>query len=214
MQSFTLIVSKKIKTLKFLPYIWTISQPVGLPAKHWRPRVKQRSPQESQPAQHRVHLASGAAALGWPRHKDGRRMHAQRSLLRDFSERQEGKCDRGAPRKRYNDQLKRQLAQVGISHQSWQQEASVRDSWNSSVRKASCVKAERHEAAKEKCRGQKERAASLSSSIQTFICPKCSMGCASRIGLYSHQAAYKNWQSTLKKILVCKEWAIIRSWSW
>ena len=39
------------------------------------------TPQESQPAQLRVHLASGAAALGWPRHKDGRRTHAQSSLL-------------------------------------------------------------------------------------------------------------------------------------
>ena len=46
-----------------------------------RPCVKQKSPQESQPTQHRVHLASGAAALGWPHHKDGRRMHAQSSLL-------------------------------------------------------------------------------------------------------------------------------------
>ena len=46
-----------------------------------KPRVERRSPQESQPAQHRVHLASGAAALGWPRHKDGRRRHAQSSLL-------------------------------------------------------------------------------------------------------------------------------------
>ena len=47
-----------------------------------RPRVERRSPQESQPAQHRVHLASGTAALGWPRHKNGRRTHAQSSLLR------------------------------------------------------------------------------------------------------------------------------------
>ena len=31
-----------------------------------RPRVERMSPQESQPAQHRVHFASGAAALGWP----------------------------------------------------------------------------------------------------------------------------------------------------
>ena len=46
-----------------------------------RPRVERRSPQESKPAEHRVHLASGAAALGWPRHKDGRRTHAQSSLL-------------------------------------------------------------------------------------------------------------------------------------
>ena len=32
-------------------------------------------------SQHRVHLASGAAALGWPHLKVGRRMHAQSSLL-------------------------------------------------------------------------------------------------------------------------------------
>ena len=33
-----------------------------------------------------------------------------------FSELQEGKRDRGAPRKHHKDQLKRQLAQAGISH--------------------------------------------------------------------------------------------------
>ena len=37
-----------------------------------------------------------------------------------FSELQEGTCDRGAPRTRYKDLLKRQLAQPGVSHQSWQ----------------------------------------------------------------------------------------------
>ena len=41
-----------------------------------------------------------------------------------FSELQEGKRDCDAPRKRYKDQLMRQLAKAGISHQSWQQEAS------------------------------------------------------------------------------------------
>ena len=46
-----------------------------------RPRVERRSPQESQSVQHRVHLASGAAALGWPRHKNGRPTHTQSRLL-------------------------------------------------------------------------------------------------------------------------------------
>ena len=46
-----------------------------------RPRIERRRPQESQPAQHGVHLASDAAALGWPCHKDGRRTHAQSNLL-------------------------------------------------------------------------------------------------------------------------------------
>ena len=110
-----------------------------------------------------------------------------------FSELQEGKRDRGAPRKRYKDQLKRQLALAGISHQSWQQEASGGDSWRSSVRKASCeFEAKKHGAAKEKHRRQTERAETLPSSSQTFVCPKCGRVCASRIGLYSHQRACKN----------------------
>ena len=112
-------------------------------------------------------------------------------------------------RKRYKDQLKRQLAQAGISSQSWHQKASDRDSWHSSVRKASCkFKAERHKAAKEKHRRQKEWAASLPSTSQTFVCPKCSRRCTSRIGLYSHQQACKNWPSIFPTILVSKEWAI------
>ena len=45
---------------------------------HQMARPRAESPQEGQPGQHRVHLASGAAALGWPRHKDGRRTHAQK----------------------------------------------------------------------------------------------------------------------------------------
>ena len=56
------------------------------------------------------------------------------------------------------------------------------------MRKARCkFEAERYEAAKEKRRRQKERAASPSSSTQTFVCPKCSRMCASRIGHYSQQ---------------------------
>ena len=123
-----------------------------------------------------------------------------------FSEFWEGKCNHGARRKRYKDQLKRQLAQAGISHQLWQQEASDWDSWLLTLRKASHkFEAERHEAAKEECRRQKEQAASLSSSSQTFICPKCSRVCAWRIGLYSHQRACKNWPSIFPNILVCEE---------
>ena len=64
--------------------------------------------------------------------------------------------------------------------------------WHSSVRKASCeFEAERHKAAKEKRCRQTERAASLPSSSQTFVRPKCGRGCVSRIGLYSHQRACK-----------------------
>ena len=85
-----------------------------------------------------------------------------------FCELQEGKRDCGAPRKHYKDQLKGQLAQAGISHQSWEQEALDGDSWRSSVRKASCeFEAERCSAAKEKLQ-EAERA----STIPTILHPK------------------------------------------
>ena len=110
-----------------------------------------------------------------------------------FRELQKRQRERGAPRKRYKDQLKRQLAQAGISRQSWQQEASDRNILHSSVRKASRkFEAERHEAPKERRRRQKERATSQLFSAQTFASPKCSRVCASRIELYSHQRTCKN----------------------
>ena len=63
---------------------WVIS-PTLLTLHPWhqmtRLSVKQRSPQESQPSQHRFHLVSGAAAQGWWHHKDGRHTHNQSSLL-------------------------------------------------------------------------------------------------------------------------------------
>ena len=81
-----------------------------------------------------------------------------------------------------------------------------------SVRKASCeFQPERHKAAKEKRRKQKERAASLPPTSHTFVCPKCGNRCASRIRLYRHQRACKNWPSTFATILVCEEWAL-SSW--
>ena len=61
-----------------------------------RPRVERRSPQESQPVQHRVHLASSAAALGWPRHKDGRRTPAQSSLLQRAPRKAQSWCSKKA----------------------------------------------------------------------------------------------------------------------
>ena len=104
-----------------------------------------------------------------------------------FSELRERKRDRDVIRKRYKDQLKRQLAQAGISHQSWQQKASDRDSWRSSARRTGRkFEEELHEVEKEKRRRQKEQAASQPSSAQTFVCPKYSRVCTSRIGLYSH----------------------------
>ena len=77
-----------------------------------RLRFKQRSLQYSQLAQHGVHLALGAVALGWPHRRDGRIRMPQAVF---FSMLPEGKRDHGAPRKRYKGQLKRQLAQARLA---------------------------------------------------------------------------------------------------
>ena len=80
-----------------------------------RALVERRSPQESQPAQHSfsiLHLVQ----LHWAGHVTRMEdVRVPKAVL--FSELQEKKSDRGAPRKRYKDQLKRQLAQEGIRQQ-------------------------------------------------------------------------------------------------
>ena len=104
----------------------------------------------------------------------------------------------------WRDNLHRQESAISQGSRRPQTETIGAHQWE----KWRKFKAERHEAAKEKCKRQKEQAASQSSSTQTFIWLKCSRVCASRIGLYVHQRACQNWPSTLKKILVCEEWAI------
>ena len=153
-----------------------------------RPCVERRSPQESQPVQHRVYLASGAAALGWPRHKEGRRSHAQSNLLQRAPRRKARSwCSKKASQKPAEETAcisGNQLSVMAVGGLRPRELALI------SEKSQSYVEAERyHEAAKERHRTQKERAASQSSSAQTYVCPNCSRVCASRIGLYSHQRA-------------------------
>ena len=84
-----------------------------------RPRVERRCPQESQPAQHRVHLAAGAVAPGWPRHKHGRPTHARSSLLQRAPRRKARSwCSKKAL------QRSDQETACTCGYQSWQQETS------------------------------------------------------------------------------------------
>ena len=46
-----------------------------------------------------------------------------------FGELSKGKHDRGAPCRRYKDQLKQQLAQAGVDHKDWQTLTSDRVEW-------------------------------------------------------------------------------------
>ena len=53
-----------------------------------------------------------------------------------FSELGKGLRDRGAPRGRFKDQLKRQLVQAGVDHKDWQTLASDRVEWRSTTKRA------------------------------------------------------------------------------
>ena len=97
--------------------------------------------------------------------------------------------------KRNKAQLKRQFAWTGISHQSWQWEASDWDRWHPSVRKWDrLVIISRQRGIKLQRKMQEAERVSrlpiiLSPSLWVFSVQRV---CASRCGLYSHQQACKN----------------------
>ena len=108
-----------------------------------------------------------------------------------FGELREGKRKCGAPKKRYKDQLKKQLSLTEIPLHSWQQEANSRENWRKVVGSASRrFECSKRDAAEGKRKKRKERMTSQSAvSTYTHICPRCGRACASRIGLYSRQRA-------------------------
>ena len=119
-----------------------------------------------------------------------------------FGELKAGKRNRGAPKKRYKDQLKKQLSLADIPPNSWQDAASDRLTWRSKIRKASRkFEIQRSSVVREKRQRRQDRALSQipASQSSAFICPRCSRACASRIGLHSHQRACNlPWSSDTK----------------
>ena len=110
-----------------------------------------------------------------------------------FGELSSGHRQRGAPKKRYKDHLKRTLISCGIDHLKWTELASERDTWRQTLRHATTeYENHRREAHEIKRQKRKSRAASATydrDPSQTFICPRCARPCLSRIGLVSHERA-------------------------
>ena len=52
-----------------------------------------------------------------------------------YDELRQGKRDRGAPRKRFKDQLKQQLSAASIPEKDWENIASDRDSWRATTKR-------------------------------------------------------------------------------
>ncbi|KAI8499112.1 hypothetical protein Bbelb_228760 [Branchiostoma belcheri] len=101
----------------------------------------------------------------------------------------QGKRDRGAPRKRFKDQLKRQLIAADIPVKEWESLASDRSAWRAATREgAEKLEKARKEVAEDKRRRRKAAVTQPTAAV-TFSCPSCRRTCGSRIGLHSHMRA-------------------------
>ena len=144
----------------------------------------------------RVHPASGAAALGWPHHMDGRHTHAESSLLQWAPRRKAWlRCSKKALQRPAEEKA----CTGGNQCQSWQEEASYWDAWCSSLGKVGCKsEAERHEATKENAGGR--QCEQHPNHSQPKPSPVQSAGhLHKKIRLYSHQRACMNWPSIFPK---------------
>jgi len=107
-----------------------------------------------------------------------------------YGELSTGHRDRGAPKKRYKDSLKKSLGACHIDHRQWSTLAADRQAWRHTVHQAvSSFEDSRRSNLKEKRRMKKDREASAAVPDQTFDCSRCGRTCLSRIGLVSHQRA-------------------------
>ena len=107
-----------------------------------------------------------------------------------FGELSSGHRDRGAPKKRFKDNLKKSLTACNIDHRQWSNLAADRVAWRHTIHQAAAQsELDRKNSLKEKRQRRKARAASTTTPNFSFPCSHCSRPCLSRIGLVSHERA-------------------------
>ena len=97
----------------------------------------------------------------------------------------------GRPRLRFIDACKRDMKQCGINLNTWEKTALNRNAWRKSINAGTSMVQNKQSKQKREKR-QRLAAKKTSSSTATnnsFVCPRCSRVCRSRIGLYSHERA-------------------------
>ena len=119
----------------------------------------------------------------------------------------QGKPDRGALKKRFEDQLKRQLSQAGIDHSRWEQIAEDRALWRATIKEiAGQFEKERKLTADTKRQRRKQAPSQLQTPDQVFICPRCTRTCRLRIVLHRHHRACDgNNRTTFQRIFGYEE---------
>ena len=101
-----------------------------------------------------------------------------------------GLRNRGAPKKRYKDTLKKSLGACNISHLEWTTLAEDRGTWRRTTNKAaSSFESSRRSVIEEKRQRNKNSAATTPNPDETFTCCHCNRTCRSHIGLISHERA-------------------------
>ena len=107
-----------------------------------------------------------------------------------YGELSTGHRERGAPKKRFKDSLKRSLTTCNIDHKQWSDLAADRVAWRHTIHQAAAqFEADRRNSLKDKRQRRKAPAASTTTPDITFPCRHCSRPCLSRIGLVSHERA-------------------------
>jgi len=101
-----------------------------------------------------------------------------------------GHRDRGAPKKRYKDALKKSLSACNIDHRQWSALAADRGAWRHTVHQsASYFEITRRATLQEKRSRRKHRVVAGPTPDTSFPCSRCGRVCLSRIGLLSHERA-------------------------
>ena len=101
-----------------------------------------------------------------------------------------GYRDRGAPKKRFKDSLKKSLSACNIYPQLWSALAADRGAWRHTVHQStSRFENIRKAALEEKRSKRKTRVAAVPTPATSFPCSRCGRVCLSRIRLLSHERA-------------------------
>ena len=138
--------------------------------------------------QHRGHVAEIIATLGRAYLPNGGGHRLPKIAL--YGKLSTGYRDRGAPKKRFKDSLKKTLGTCYIDHYQWSTFANDRRAWRYAVYQVVFTFEDSRRANLwEKRRRRMIQGALTAIPDQTFDCSHCSRTCLSRIGLVSHQHA-------------------------
>ncbi|CAH1249728.1 Hypp8672 [Branchiostoma lanceolatum] len=107
-----------------------------------------------------------------------------------YGELSTGHRNRGAPKKRFKDTLKKSLQCCNIDYHQWSALAADRGTWRHTVHQAvSSFDKNRRTDLQEKRSRRKNRTVTAPNPESSFPCSRCGRVCRSRIGLVSHQRA-------------------------